>query len=115
MPTETRKKKVSYGGCVADWVGPARLNTAHTAVHLSFEEALKLKAALDEGVRRLNSYDQRTREAKRAGLWVVIYHGPGQRGRLTIGPAKLPIQPVTMPQRDISVVGDDKQIEPLST
>ena len=42
-------------------------------VVLSFEEALKLNIAVDEGVRRLNSYNRATKAGKNAGLMLTIY------------------------------------------
>jgi hypothetical protein len=56
-------------------------------LEISFEEALKLNLAIDECVRRLNSYKRSTSAGKRSGLNLAIHLS---RGVITINEAKLP-------------------------
>ncbi len=64
------------------------IGSDHRALNLflSFEEALKLNLAIDEAVRRLNSYNRATRAGKSAALNVTIYL---DKKRITVNEGKL--------------------------
>jgi hypothetical protein len=70
MPRETKtpKKNFTFGTCSFANSSPnvEKIGASHRAlnVFLSFEEALKLNLAVDEAVRRFNSYNRATREGK---------------------------------------------------
>ena len=74
MPTP-KKKKYTFGTCAYSKTSPPQIapTTKVINVILSFEEALKLNLAVDEGVRRLNSYNRATKAGKNAALNLTIY------------------------------------------
>jgi len=84
------KKTFSFGGCDFGKLSPKlddmSPSTRVLNVTLSFEDALKLNLAIDECVRRLNSYNRSTRAGKHAALNVAIHL---DKGRLTINESKL--------------------------
>jgi len=75
--TNTPVKTFTFGTCSFAKSSPNVYNIgeSHRALNLflSFEEALKLNLAVDEAVRRLNSYNRATRAGKNAALNVTIY------------------------------------------
>jgi hypothetical protein len=62
-------------------------NTQVLNIEIAFEEALKLNLAIDECVRKLNSYKRSTTAGKRSGLNLAIHLS---RGVITINEATLP-------------------------
>jgi hypothetical protein len=70
-------KSFSFGGCDFSKTSPPRdtlsPNTVALNVTISFEDALKLNLAIDECVRKLNSYKRSTKEGKRTALNLVIH------------------------------------------
>lgn len=84
-------KKFSFGICNFGRTSP-NLNalspdTQVLNIEIAFEEALKLNLAIDECVRKLNSYKRSTSAGKRSGLNLAIHLS---RGVITINEAKLP-------------------------
>lgn len=91
--SEARKpatKTFSFGGATFGKLSPqlAALSpdTRVLNVTLSFEEALKLNLAVDECLRRLNSYNRSTSAGKRAALNVAIHL---DKGRVTVNEGKI--------------------------
>ena len=88
--TSPRTKTFGFGGCAYALTSPQRdaLNgsTAMLNVAVPFEEALKLSLALEECIRRLNSYNRATRAGKRSAVNVAIHLN---KGRITINETKL--------------------------
>lgn len=80
---EIEKKTGSFGACSFQKMRPAELSSDTKALNfvMSFEEALKLNIALDEGVRKLNSYNRAKASGKNARLALVI-HLPSKRVRI---------------------------------
>ena len=72
---EIALKTSSFGACTFAKTSPAQLSVDTPALNvvLSFEEALKLNLAIDECVRKLNSYNRATAAGKNAGLTMVIH------------------------------------------
>jgi hypothetical protein len=68
-------KKNSFGACEFDKTSPAELSTDTSTVNftISFEEALKLNLAIDECIRKLNTYNRATTRGKSAALALVIH------------------------------------------
>ena len=85
-------KTFSFGGCDFGRTSPKLQNLAPTTkvlnIEIGFEEALKLHLAIEECIRKLNSYKRSTSAGKRSGLNLAIHLS---KGRLTINEAKLPI------------------------
>ena len=77
MLSNKPKLKVSFGTCsyakTSPPPGSLSPETKILNVVVPFEEALKLSLAIDEGVRRLNSYNRSTRAGKRSALIVAIH------------------------------------------
>lgn len=75
--TPTRKKTFGFGGCIYARTSPKRdtlsAATPMLNIAITFEEALKLSVAIDECIRRLNSYHRATRAGKRSGLNLAIH------------------------------------------
>ena len=92
MPTETKtpKKTFTFGTCSFAKSSPdvEKIGASHKALNLflSFEEALKLNLAIDEAVRRLNSYNRATRAGKNAALNITLYL---DKKRITVNEGKL--------------------------
>ena len=72
---EARTKKGSFGACKFETTSPLELtpNTQTINIVLSFEEALKLNLAIDEGVHKLGRYNRATKKGKYAGLRIIIH------------------------------------------
>lgn len=70
-----KKKTTACGSCNFASTSPITLqaNTKVVQVTLGFEDALKLKTAIDECVLRLNGYNRSSREGRRAQLKLVVY------------------------------------------
>jgi len=70
------KLKQTFGGCTFEGTSPkvADLSpkTPFLNVWMSFEEALKLSLAIQECVRKLNSYHRGTKAGKRTGLNITV-------------------------------------------
>ena len=91
MTQEPVKKTFSFGGCSFCNTSPKRLalnpDTKILNVMMTFEEALKLNLAIDECVRRLNSYKRSTKSGRSAGLNLAIHL---EAGRVTVNEERLP-------------------------
>ena len=78
-------KTFSFGGCNIAGTSPevSKLSpqTKMLNVYMSFEDALKLNVAIDECVRRLNTYKRSTIEGRRTGLNIAVHL---QGGRITV-------------------------------
>lgn len=83
-------KTFSFGGCNIAGTSPELSGlspqTKMLNVFMSFEDALKLNLAIDECVRRLNSYKRSTTAGKRTGLNIAVHL---QQGRITANEAAL--------------------------
>jgi hypothetical protein len=68
-------KDGAFGACSYEKTSPQQLAQTTRAVNmvLSFEEALKLNLAIDEGVRKLGRYNRATKTGKRAGLMLIVH------------------------------------------
>lgn len=92
MKKPTRIKTFGFGGCTFARTSPKldALSPATPMLNISipFEEALKLSLAVDECIRRLNSYNRATRAGKRSGLNLAIHLS---KGRITINETALDI------------------------
>ena len=85
-----RKKTFSFGGCDYAKTSP-KLEALSPAtpmlnVTLSFEDALKLSLAIDECVRRLNSYNRADRAGKKSALNLAIHLS---KSRITVNEGSL--------------------------
>ena len=69
--------KASFGSCEYATTSPKATDMAasHKAVNIriTFEEALKLNLALEEAVRKLNSYNRSSQAAKRQGVNLCVF------------------------------------------
>jgi hypothetical protein len=88
MPIKTK----SFGSCVLHSTSPSQIDIKPTTkvlnINVSFEEALKLNLAVQEGLSKLNKYDRRpAKQGKNMGLCLAIFF---ERQRLTVTEAKLP-------------------------
>jgi len=85
------KKKFSFGTCAYDITNPSRASLTNTTqilnVVISFEEGLKLNLAIDEALRKINTYKKSTTEGKRAALNLAIFL---DQNRLSVNETKLP-------------------------
>lgn len=83
-------KTFSFGGCDFSKTSPRRdalsPQTAVLNVTLSFEDALRLNLAIDECVRKLNSYKRSTVEGRRTALNLAIHL---DKNRVTVNEGKL--------------------------
>ncbi len=83
-------KTASFGACSFRKTSPplAKLSpqTRVLNVLIPFEDALKLNVAIDECVRKLNSYNRSFRTGKNAGLCLAVHL---DKGRVTITEAGL--------------------------
>lgn len=72
-------KKSTFGTCRYSKMSPGRSSLSPESkavnIHLSFEEALKFNLAVDECVRKLNSYKRSTTVGKKAALNLTVYLG----------------------------------------
>lgn len=77
MAKEKVTKRSSFGSCSFSRTSPApkdlKPSTQVLNVVFSFEEALKLNLAIQEGLRKLNLYNRATRPGKDMGLSLAIY------------------------------------------
>ena len=83
-------KTFSFGGCDFGRTSPAiealSPNTQVLNIEISFEEALKLELAIEECIRKLNSYKRNTRAGRRTALNIAIHLS---KGRVTINERNL--------------------------
>lgn len=84
-------KTFSFGGGSFCNTSPKRValnpETKILNVMMTFEEALKLNLAIDECIRKLNSYKRSTKSGKSAGLNLAIHL---EAGRVTVNEERLP-------------------------
>jgi len=77
--------KKTFGGCVFSGTSPGlsglSSKTPMLNVWMSFEEALKFSLAIQECVRKLNTYKRSTRDGKRTGLNIAVHL---QKRRITV-------------------------------
>lgn len=73
--SEPQLKTASFGGCTVNRFSPADVAGRVKVVNaiLSFEEALKLKTAIEACVLQLNSYHRATTDGKRAGMCIALH------------------------------------------
>jgi len=68
------QKTYSFGGCAIARISPAiPPDPKILNVIVSFPEALKLRLALEECLRKLNKYNLSTKAGKRAALNIAIH------------------------------------------
>ncbi|MHB1323477.1 MAG: hypothetical protein ACYCXZ_03910 [Coriobacteriia bacterium] len=83
-------KTFSFGGAtfgkLSPKLGALSPTTRVLNVTLSFEEALKLNLAVDECLRRLNSYNRSTSAGKQAALNIAVHL---DKGRVTVNEGKV--------------------------
>ena len=87
MPNPALKtKKSSFGDCRFSKTSPISLRERTSAINfpISFEEALKFSLAVDECVRKLNSYNRGNARGKEAALALII-HLDSKRIRVSEG------------------------------
>lgn len=76
MPVKPRFKQ-TFGGCTVEGTSPPATGlspkTSMLNVWMPFEEALKLSLAIQECVRKLNTYDRSTKLGKRTGLNITVH------------------------------------------
>ena len=75
MAKKAARKKQSYGGCTIDHFSPAKKDGWPKAINvvLGFEEALKLKLALEARLLDINRLNRSTREGKAAAVNLCVY------------------------------------------
>ena len=90
MAQEPTRKTFSFGGCSFSNISPKRValnsETKILNIMMTFEESLKLNLAIDECIRRLNSYKRSTKSGKSAGLNLAIHL---EAERVTVNEGKL--------------------------
>lgn len=90
MPSTPEAKGISFGGCNFGKLSPKQEDLSATTkmlnVTMTFEDALKFNLAVDECVRRLNSYNHAKIAGKRAALSLVIEL---EQGRVMVKEGKL--------------------------
>ena len=78
----TNIKTKSFGGCNFERTSPPQENlssdTKSLNIAISFEEALKLNLALDECIRKLNTYNRSTKAGKSAAVNLCIHLKAGR-------------------------------------
>ncbi len=83
-------KSFTFGTCAYDRTSPARhelsAETKAINIHIPFDEALKFNLAVDECVRKLNSYKMSTKQGKRAALNLTVYF---DQNRIAVNEGKL--------------------------
>ena len=69
------EKKDSFGTCRFSKTSPVSIKEDTTTINftISFEEALKFNLAVDECVRKLNSYDRSKTRGKQAALALIVH------------------------------------------
>ncbi|HXE54224.1 MAG TPA: hypothetical protein VN541_14470 [Tepidisphaeraceae bacterium] len=74
---KTPPTKKGCGGCNIEAVNPDHRKMSPTNpilnVGLTFEEALKLRVAIDEALLRLNSYNRATKAGRERLLWIGVH------------------------------------------
>lgn len=87
---EPKKKSFSFGTCSFARTSPNRGSLSGTTkilnVSLTFEEGLKLSLAIDECLRKLNSYKRSTKSGKNMGLNIAIHL---EQERITVNEQKV--------------------------
>lgn len=80
------EKSGSFGACSFERMSPAEMSSDTKAVNfiMPFEKALKLNVAIDECVRKLNSYNRAKTSGKNTGLRMVV-HFDARRIRILEG------------------------------
>ena len=85
-----KTREFVFGTCAYERTSPAREkvteNTKILNVMLTFEEALKLNLAIDECVRKLNTYKRSTKAGKSMGMNVAIHL---EQSRITVNEQKI--------------------------
>jgi len=93
-------KTSSFGSCEFGRTSPAletlSPNTQVLNIDITFEEALKLHLAIEECVRKLNSYKRSTRLGKRTALNLAIHLS---KRRVTVNEARLPAKAAGLSQQ----------------
>jgi hypothetical protein len=88
--TVTANKTFTFGTSAYERTSPSRVDlspqTKVINILVSFEDALKFNVAVDECVRKLNSYKMSTKAGKRAALNVTVYL---DRNRIAVNEGKL--------------------------
>jgi len=76
MNKPTLKNSQTFGTCSYERVSPDRTKinskTQKVNIQINLEEALKLNLALNEGIRKIFRYDQRTIAGKQATINLII-------------------------------------------
>jgi len=89
MP-EPSTKKFTFGTCAFSHTSPKRATispeTKILNVLIPFEEALKLNLAIDECVRKLNTYKRSTKTGRSRGLNLAIHL---EQARVTVNEEKV--------------------------
>jgi hypothetical protein len=90
MRENTPTKKFSFGGCDFVETSPdlstLSPDTPMLNLHITFDDALKLNVAVQECVRKLNSYKRSTVAGKQAGLNIAVHL---KKGRITVNEARI--------------------------
>ena len=83
-----KQKQFTFGTCALNHLSPPAITATTRAVNIvvSFEEALKLNLAIDEGLRALNKNNRATREGKDSALCLTVYL---DTKRITVNQAKV--------------------------
>jgi hypothetical protein len=88
-------KTFSFGSCEFVRTSPSvdslTADTQVLNIEITFEDALKLSLAIDECIRKLNSYKRSTTAGKRSGLNLAVYLA---KCRISVNEAKMPKDPV---------------------
>lgn len=75
-PQKSTIKALSFGGCEYERTSPTRSDLSPQSrsldIIVSFENALQLKAAIDEGVRELNVYKRKSQEGMKKALILKV-------------------------------------------
>jgi hypothetical protein len=91
MEPKAEQKTFSFGEGKCAKMSPPReaINSETKAINLTFtlEEALMLNLAIDECIRRVNTYKKTTTEGKKAGVNLTIYLN--DNGRITVNERKI--------------------------
>ncbi len=87
---EPKKKSFSFGTCTVNRTSPDKESlTADTKilnVVISFEDGLKLSMAIDECLRKLNSYNRNMKAGKNTGMNLAIHL---EQKRITINEQRI--------------------------
>jgi hypothetical protein len=90
------QNKYTFGTCSYERTSPGRNHLSPSTkivnIIVPFEEALKLNIAVDECVRKLNSYNKATTEGKRAALNITVHLNVN---RIAVNGARLKKKTVT--------------------